>query len=138
MAPLPTLAGRATRFCPPYRASNSLLPRRRTARPESGLQGGNARLEGLVLLAGKPGHFLDGLEFLALDHIEVVEPALGLAAERRFDLAADALRDTGGIVHQPRHLVEHPVAGLGHRLPPNFTAALLCSTMAIAPSGCKA
>jgi hypothetical protein len=44
-------------------------------------QRGDARLQRLVLLARQPRHFLDRLEFLALDHIEVAQDAVGLVAE---------------------------------------------------------
>src|SRR5215469_10126712 len=81
---------------------------------ELGLERGDARLQGLVLLAGKLGHVAHGLELLALDQIEVGKPALRLAAEQGLDLAPHPLGDAGGIVHQPRDLVEEPIAGLRH------------------------
>src|SRR5262249_8980635 len=44
-----------------------------------GLECGKTHLECFVLFAGKARHFLDGLEFLALYHIEVAQNSLGLA-----------------------------------------------------------
>ncbi len=78
-------------------------------------QRGDARLQRFVLLARDPGHFLHRLEILALDHVEIAQDALGLALEQGVELAPHARSDAGGIVHQPRHLVENPAAGLGHR-----------------------
>src|SRR5450830_1379438 len=98
-----------------------------------GLQRRDARLQGLVLLARQAGHFLDRLEFLALDHVEVAQDALGLGPEQSVEFAPHPLRDPGGIVHQARHLVKNAVAGLGHGLPP----ARFLTTMAIRSSGCK-
>src|SRR5580704_17567415 len=93
--------------------------------PQLGLERGEACLQGLVLLAGKPRHVLDGFEFLALDQIEILQPALSLGAEQGVELAPDALRDAGGIVHQPRDLVEETVAGLGHPCLPGSPNPLL-------------
>jgi hypothetical protein len=45
------------------------------------------------------------------------------------------LRDAGRIVHQPRHFVEEPVAGLGHRAPRWVS---LAAKMAFRPAGRKA
>src|SRR5215467_6030260 len=45
---------------------------------DCGFQRRDPRGERLVLLARQPGHFLDRLEFLALDHVEVAQHALGL------------------------------------------------------------
>src|ERR1700719_4958776 len=78
------------------------------------LQSGQACLERLVFLARQAGHVLDRLEFLALDHVEIAQDALRLVAKQRLDLAPHALRGAGGVVHQPRHLVEEPVCGLDH------------------------
>src|SRR5215472_16165470 len=108
--PVPGFARASTRAT----AAQSDARRGPAARPELRLEGSDARLQGLVLLAGKPRHVLDSLELLALDQVEIGEPALGLGAEHGLDLAADTLRDAGGIVHQPRNLVEEAVAGLGH------------------------
>src|SRR5689334_18106387 len=69
-----------------------------------GFQRRDARGERLVFLARQPGHFLDRLELLALDHVEVAQHALGLIAQERVELASHALRDAGGVIHQPRHL----------------------------------
>src|SRR5262249_17781390 len=82
---------------------------------ELGLERGDARLQGLVLLAREPRHLLDRLEFLALDHVEVAQDAVGLVAEHGIEFAPHARGDAGRVVHQPRHLVEETVAGLGHR-----------------------
>ena len=84
------------------------------ARRNSCLQRRDPGLKGFVLLAGEPGHILDGLEFLALDHGEIAQYALRLAAEQRLEFAPHALRSTGRIVHQPRDLVEKPVRRLHH------------------------
>src|SRR5262249_54817781 len=78
------------------------------------LQGREPGPQHLVLLTRQPGHILDRLELLALDQIEVAQPLLGLGLEHGIDLALDALRDTGGIVHQAGDLIEETVAGLGH------------------------
>src|SRR6185295_5713325 len=72
------------------------------------------RLQRLVFLARQAGHVLDGLELLALDHIEVAQDPLGLIAHYRIDLALDALGGAGGVVHQAADLVKKPVRGLGH------------------------
>src|SRR3954471_6623142 len=64
----------------------------RGARAELFLERRNARLQDLVVLARQPGHFLDGLELLALDQVEVAQPLLGLSLEDRLDLAPDPLR----------------------------------------------
>src|ERR1700704_5369514 len=77
-------------------------------------QRGDARFQGLVLLARQPRHVLDRLEFLALDDVEVAQEFFGLVADHRVDLALDALRGAGGVVHQAPDLVEKPIAGLGH------------------------
>src|SRR5262245_3586290 len=82
---------------------------------ELGFERGDARLQGLVLLAREPRHLLDRLEFLALDHVEVAQDAVGLVAEHGIEFAPHARGDAGRVVHQPRHLVEETVAGLGHR-----------------------
>src|SRR5215468_2729102 len=82
---------------------------------ELGFERGDARLQGLVLLTREPRHLLDRLEFLALDHVEVAQDAVGLVAEHGIEFAPHARGDAGRVVHQPRHLVEETVAGLGHR-----------------------
>src|SRR6202011_4519582 len=107
------------------RASRSGLADRRFER-------GDARGECLVLFARQPGHFLDRLELLALDHVEVAQHALGLIAQQRVELAPHALGNAGGVVHQPRHLVVEPVARLGHGFAPNLSI-----TMGAAPAVCK-
>src|SRR4051794_12476947 len=73
---------------------------RRIALTEFGFEGGNAQLERLVLLARQRGHILHRLEFLALDQIEIAQPALSLRAEQRIELALDAGCDAGGVIHQ--------------------------------------
>src|SRR6202795_1428308 len=85
-----------------------------TGLAERRLQRRDAGLERLVFLARQPGHVLDRLEILALDHVEIAQDALRLVAEQRLDLAPHALRGAGRIVHQPRDLVEEPVCGLDH------------------------
>src|SRR6202140_3593792 len=81
---------------------------------ERRLQRRDAGLERFVFLARQAGHVLDRLEILALDHVEIAQDALRLVAEQRLDLAPHALRGAGGVVHQPRDLVEEPVCGLDH------------------------
>src|SRR5580698_10724268 len=81
---------------------------------ERRLQRGDACLVRLFLLARQAGHVLDRLEILALDHVEIAQNALRLVAEQRLDLAPHPLRGAGGVVHQPRDLVEEPVCGLDH------------------------
>ena len=44
-----------------------------------------------------------------------LEDPLGLGPEQGVELAPHALGDAGRVVHQPCHLVEKPVVGLGHR-----------------------
>src|SRR5262249_41210314 len=66
------------------------------------------------LLAREPRHLFDGLEFLALHHLELAQNALGLGAKERVELTPNAGSDAGRIVHQPRDLVEKAVLGLGH------------------------
>ena len=61
-----------------------------------------------------PQHFLHRLEILAVHHVEIAQDALGLMFEQGIELAPDALRHTGGVVHQAGHLVENPVLRLGH------------------------
>ena len=69
-----------------------------------------------IILGGRIGYVLFyNASYFDAYPAEIVQPPLGLGAEQRVELAADALRDAGRIVHQPRHLVEEPVAGLGHR-----------------------
>src|SRR5258708_35723423 len=62
---------------------------------ELGLERGDARLQGLVLLARKPRHFLGRLELLALDHVEVAQDAVGLVAAHGVELAPHARGDAG-------------------------------------------
>src|SRR6185369_16135862 len=90
------------------------LPEPLARSTEPGLQRRNARLQRLVLLARQAGHLLHRLEFLALDHVEIAQDAFGLVAHDGVDLALDALRGAGGVVHQTADLIEKPVAGLGH------------------------
>src|SRR5262245_7657627 len=75
------------------------------------LQRRNPRLQRLVLFARQAGHFLDRLEFLALDHVEIAQDAFGLVAHDGVDLALDALGRARGIVHQTADLVEEAVGG---------------------------
>src|SRR5947208_13996522 len=108
------------------------------AAAELGLKRRDARLERLILFAREPRHVLDRLELLALDQIEVAQPALRLVAEHGVELTPHARRDAGGVVHQARHFVEKTVAGLGHRRP--WMASNAAQTMAIARrarKGCR-
>src|SRR6478609_1745690 len=89
----------------------------RIALAQFGLESGNAHLKRLVLLARQLGHVLHRLEFLALDQIEIAQPAFSPGAEQRIELALDAGCDARGVIHQPRDFVEKAVAGLGHRSP---------------------
>src|SRR5262249_45686822 len=82
---------------------------------ELGFERGDARLQRLVLLAREARHVLDRLEFLAFDYVEVAQDAVGLVAEHGIEFAPHARGDASRVVHQPRHLVEETVAGLGHR-----------------------
>src|SRR5258708_36583195 len=59
-------------------SSGRRAPGRR--RRELGLQGGNAGLERFVLLPRQPGHLLDGLELLAMDHAQAAQNPLPLGA----------------------------------------------------------
>src|SRR5215475_9339740 len=79
------------------------------------LQNRDPSLELLVFLARQARHLFDRLEFLARDHVEFTQHTLGLGAEQGLDLTPHPLRSAGGIVHQPRHFVKEPVAGLCHR-----------------------
>src|SRR5215471_9885017 len=81
-----------------------------------GLERRDTSLECLVLLAREAGRLLDGLELLAPHDVEIAQNALSLAAEQRVELAPHARGDAGGVVHQPRHLVEKPVGRLGHAI----------------------
>ena len=74
----------------------------------------DARLERFIVLARDSRHLLDGLELLALDHIEIAQKALRLVAEQRLEFTADALRNAGRIVHQPGNLSEKPIRRLHH------------------------
>src|SRR5262245_33350489 len=111
------------------------LARRSPALPRLGLKRRDAGLQRLVLLARQPGHFLAGLEDLAANRVELIEDTLGLGAEQGAELAAYPLGNAGGVVHEPRHLVEKPIVGLGHRNSPNGSVAL-GQTMAMA-TGCR-
>jgi hypothetical protein len=62
-----------------------------------------------VVVAGLRGHLLDRLEFLAGDDIHRREKTFELTFHHRFGLAADALRHLGGIGHETREIVEHPI-----------------------------
>src|SRR6185295_13123417 len=75
----------------------------------------------LVFIARLRRHFLDGLEFLACDDVEIAQNALRLGLEDGLDLFAHAARDAGGVVHQPRHLVEETVGRLHHEGAPTTT-----------------
>src|SRR5438105_1846524 len=100
---------------PPTRPPSDRAGIRRGRRnAELGFQGSDPALESLVLLTREAGHVLDRVELLALDEVEVAQDAFGLVAHDRIDLALDALRGTGGVVHQAADLVEKPIAGLGH------------------------
>src|SRR5499426_5196 len=79
-----------------------------------GFKRGDAGLQGLILLARQPRHVLDRLELLALDHVEVAQDAVGLVADHGIELPPHPRGNAGGVVHQPRKLVEEAVAGLGH------------------------
>src|SRR6516225_11896647 len=59
--------GGGTPLSPAVESGNAAFNRRR--RPELCLQGGDAGLERLVFLPCQPGHLLDGLKFLAVDHV---------------------------------------------------------------------
>src|ERR1700686_356083 len=101
---------------------------------ECRLQRRDAGLERLVFLTRQAGHVLDRLEILALDHVEIAQDALRLVAEQRLDLAPHALRGAGGVVHQPRDLVEEPVRGLDHgclRTPLKESRLICPQTMAM-------
>src|SRR3954465_1892853 len=102
-----------------------------------GFERGNPDLERLVFLARQPGHVLDRLELLALDHVEIAEDALGLMAQHRVELAPHALGDAGRVVHQPRRLVKEPIAGLCHRRLRANWSDCTAQTMAIAPRNRK-
>src|SRR5258705_13775477 len=120
-----------TRKCRDFRIPSSLLPWREVKRSpirlyaaavrrwrrnaELGFQRSDARFQRLVFLARQPRHFLDRLELLALDDVEVAQDFFGLVADHRIDLALDALGSAGRVVHQAPDLVEKPIAGLGHR-----------------------
>src|SRR6195952_950199 len=84
------------------------------SRIELRFQRRDARFQRLVFLAGEPRHVLDRLELLALDDVEVAQDFFGLVAHHGVDLALDALRGAGGVVHQAADLVEKPIVGLGH------------------------
>ncbi len=75
---------------------------------------GDSRLKRLVFFARKPCHILNGLEILALDHIQLAQNTLCLGAKQRLEFPAHTLGDAGGIVHKPRHLIKKPVCGLYH------------------------
>jgi hypothetical protein len=60
-------------------------------RLEFGLQRRNARLQGFVFLPRQPGHVLDGLEFLALDHVHVAQDTFGLGANDGIEFPPHAL-----------------------------------------------
>jgi len=81
---------------------------------KSGLERRNASFERFVLLAGETGHIFDGFELLAPNNIEVPENAFCLAAEQRLELAPNALRNAGRIVHQTSNLVEEAIRRLDH------------------------
>ena len=78
---------------------------------------------GDVLIAEKITKRFPGT--LALDQVEIMQPALGLGAEQGIEFAANPLRDACGIVHQPRNLVEESVGGLSHRWPPGLAKSAL-------------
>src|ERR1700751_2795915 len=94
---------------------------------ELGLQRQNPGLQTLVLLARDAGHVLDGLELLALDHVEVAQDLLGLGTPERIDLLFHALRRTGGIVHQAADLVKKGIGGLGHETTPGAYCLRNCT-----------
>src|SRR6267154_3890960 len=78
------------------------------------LQFRQSGLESLVFFPRQARHLLDGLEFLALDQIEIPQPLLGLSLEQGIDLAPEPLGYAGGVVHQSRDLVEKAIGGLSH------------------------
>src|SRR5262249_13505566 len=75
---------------------------------------GNPRRKALIFLARLRRHLLDRLEFFSRHHVEVAQDALGLGLKDGFDLAPDAARHPGGVVHQPGHFVEESVRRLYH------------------------
>src|SRR6266478_9159746 len=67
--------------CPEILGSRSerRAPGRRSR--ELGLQGGKTNLERFVFLPRQSGHLLDGLELLAMDHVQVAQHPLRLGAQ---------------------------------------------------------
>jgi hypothetical protein len=72
---------------------------------------GNAGFEQAVFEASFLGHGFDGLEFFALDDIEVAQNLLALATGHGLNFAGDALGRTCGIGHQLGELVEERILG---------------------------
>src|SRR6266849_415510 len=83
-------------------------------RRELGLQSGNASLERFVFLPRQPGHLLDGLELLAMDHVEIAQNPLRLGAQHCVEFPPHALSDAGRIVHQPGEFVVKSPRRLHH------------------------
>src|SRR5947208_2506989 len=57
--------------------------RRRWGAPEFGFEHRNPRLQRLVFLSRQTRHVLDGLKFLALDHVQIAQDSFGLIADHR-------------------------------------------------------
>jgi hypothetical protein len=77
-------------------------------------QRGNPHLERLIFLPRQTRHLLDRLEIVALHHVKVMEDAFRLSAEQRLNLTPDALRGTGGVVHQTGYFIEETIRRLDH------------------------
>ena len=93
----------AVRYRPVQAPSDAQLPKLTVVVPAYN-EGAMVRVS--LLSAIENRYPADRLEILARDHIEVTQNALSLGAEQRIDLAAHALRDAGGVVHQAAEFVK--------------------------------